>query len=89
MTGWTFITNHAAVLSVIAKNARITARELAEIVGITERAVRKIIADLEAEEFIKKKKDGRRVCYSINPDKGLRHQAHREKKIGELLSILK
>ena len=89
MPEWTFITNHAAVLSVIARSPRITARELAETVGITERAVRKIIADLEGEEFISKKKEGRRVRYSVNPGKRLRHQTHGEKTIGELLSILK
>jgi len=89
MPEWTFITNHAALLSVIARNPRVTARELAGAVGITERAVRKIIADLQAAGYLRKKREGRRVRYSISLDKQLRHQTHGERTIGELLSILK
>ena len=48
MSEWTFLTRHAAVLSLIAKQPRITAIELAHQTGVTERAVRKIIADLYA-----------------------------------------
>jgi len=89
MPEWTFITNHAAVLSVIAKNHRITGRDIAEIVGIRERAVREIIADLETEGYVRRRKEGRRVRYSINTEKKLRHQTQQEKTIRELLSFLK
>ena len=88
MAEWTFLTNHALVLSFLAKHSLITARELSMEIGITERAVRKIIADLEYEGYIVKKKEGRRVRYSINPDLPLRHETHGDKSVTVLLEIL-
>ena len=88
MPGWTFLTNHALVLSVLAKNPRITGRELSETVGITERATRKIIADLEAEGYITKKKEGRRIKYRINPDLPMRHETYQDTAIGDFLKAL-
>ena len=88
MPGWTFLTNHALVLSVLAKNPRITGRELSETVGITERATRKIIADLEAEGYITKKKEGRRIKYRINPDLPMRHKTYQDTAIGDFLKAL-
>lgn len=88
MPRWTFITNHAAVLTIIDKQPSITAREIAEAVGITERAVRKIIADLEADGYIRKKKEGRRVRYTVHPEMTLRHRTQRDKVVGSLLAVL-
>lgn len=88
MTVWTFLTNHALVLSVIAKHPRITGRELAAAVGITERATRKIIADLETEGYITKKKMGRRIKYRINPDLPMRHETYQDTVIGDFLKAL-
>ena len=51
MKTWTFLTNHAFILGLLAKRKRITAREIAEETGITERSVRKIIAELESENY--------------------------------------
>ena len=59
MPEWTFLTNHALVLSLLAKQPRTTAWELATAIGITERAVCRIIADLDAAGYIGKKKEGR------------------------------
>ena len=61
MPKWTFITRHAVALSLITKYPRITALELARTMGVTERAVRKIIADLAADGYISKKREGRGV----------------------------
>jgi DNA-binding transcriptional ArsR family regulator len=88
MPGWTFLTNHALVLSVLAKHSRITGRELSAAVGITERAARKIIADLEAEGYIAKKKEGRRIRYRINPDLPMRHETYQDTAIGDFLKAL-
>jgi len=66
----------------------ITARELSKSIGITERAVRKIIADLDAADYINKKKQGRRVIYSINTHLSLRHHTQREINIGNFLEVL-
>ena len=55
---WTFITNHAAVLSLVTKYPRITAREISREVGITERSVRLIISDLDQGGDISKTRRG-------------------------------
>ncbi len=88
MAEWTFITRHAVALSLISKRPRITALELGKVMGITERAVRKIIADLAAAGYIEKKREGRGVRYHINPAMPLRQDAHREVAIGDLLASL-
>ncbi len=88
MAEWTFVTNHAMVLSVVATQSRITAREVALKIGITERTVRAIIADLDAAGYITKKKLGRGTRYRINPDLSLRHDAHREIAVGDFLQAL-
>jgi len=88
MGEWTFVTNYALVLVYLAKHPRITARELATSIGITERAVRKIIADLETERYISKEKEGRRVRYSVNGKLPFRHQTQQDKSIGRLLEVL-
>jgi DNA-binding transcriptional ArsR family regulator len=88
MALWTFLTNHSLVLSFLARHAMITARELSLQIGITERAIRKIIADLEKEGYIVKKKEGRRVRYTINPRIPLRHRSQRDKAVGQLLEVL-
>ncbi len=88
MLKWTFITNHAAVLSSISHNPTITARELALEIGISERAIRRIISQLLAGDYIMKKKEGRRLRYQINPRAPMRHRANKDKPVGELLKVL-
>jgi predicted transcriptional regulator len=88
MSKWTFVTNHALVLVYLANHPRITALELSSSIGITERAVRKIIADLETERYISKDKEGRRVKYIINKKLPLRHQTQQDKSIRRLLEAL-
>ncbi len=68
MPGFSFLTNHALILRHIARQPRITARELSDIVGITERTTLRIIDDLLAAEYITKTREGRRNRYSINAD---------------------
>jgi predicted transcriptional regulator len=88
MSEWTFITRHAAVLSLIAKHPKVKAIELANQVGITERAVRKIIADLFAAGYIGKNREGRGMRYTVNPVLSLRQATHREVAVGDLLISL-
>jgi predicted transcriptional regulator len=88
MTSWTFLTNHALVLSFLAKNPRTTALELSKAIGITERAIRRIIADLNNEGYIKKRREGRRTKYSINHSQTLRHEIHQDVAIGDFLESL-
>jgi DNA-binding transcriptional ArsR family regulator len=88
MPEWTFITKHAVALSLIARHPKITALELGATMGMTERAVRKLIADLYAAGYIKKKREGRGVRYRINPALPLRQDTHREVAIGDFLEHL-
>ena len=88
MKQWTFITHHAAVLVLMANHPRITARELAQKVGVTERTVRMIISDLEAGGYILKAREGRGVQYRVCPEIPLRYQSHQETAVGQLLEIL-
>jgi predicted ArsR family transcriptional regulator len=88
MPEWTFLTNHALVLSHIARHPRVTAIALANVIGITERATRKIIADLLDAGYITKKREGRCNRYRINSDLHLRHPSHGETAVGALLRAL-
>jgi DNA-binding transcriptional ArsR family regulator len=88
MPEWTFLTKHAVILAIIAKNPRITALELAGKLGMTERAARKLIAELYEAGYIRKKREGRRVRYSINTDRPLRQEIHDKIPVGSLLKTL-
>jgi len=66
-----FLTNQALVLRHIARQPRITGRELSIIVGVTERTTLRIINDLLAAGYITKMREGRRNRYIVNPDKSI------------------
>ena len=87
MAEWHFITNHGAVLLLIAQRRQITAREIAEELGLTERPVRRIIAELEAAGYLQKKRVGRVNQYEVVLDLPLRQHVHREVAVGDLLQI--
>ena len=87
-TTWGFLTNHAHVLLSIAREPESRARDIAERVGITERATQRILADLIADGCITRRKVGRRNHYKVNPRGHLRHPAYRDLEIGALLRIV-
>lgn len=89
MSEWTFLTNHAVIFSIVAHHPTITGRELARLVHITERATRRIISDLHVSGYITKKRNGRHNYYGVNIDLPLRHHAHRERAVGDLLKALR
>jgi len=88
MARWTFLTNHGLVFISLANHPKITGHELSLAVGITERAVRRIIGDLGAEGYIKKQREGRRMRYVVDDRLHFRHPSQREKEIGILLKAL-
>ena len=88
MTGWKFLTNHALILCLIAQKPRITAREISSTIGITEKATRNIINDLEVDGYITKKREGRRLKYTVYTDLPLRHEMQQDRAIGDLLEII-
>ncbi|OGP89915.1 MAG: hypothetical protein A2157_00800 [Deltaproteobacteria bacterium RBG_16_47_11] len=88
MGEWKFVTNHALVLAYLAKHTQMTARELSNSIGITERAVRKIIADLEREGYFEKEREGRRVRYYVNSKLPFRHHTQKDNAVEKLLGAL-
>lgn len=87
-TGWTFLTNHAHVLLTIARDPQITLREVATLVRITERAVQKIVADLENSGYLTRTRHGRRNSYAIAPGRPFRHPVTSGHEVDELLKVL-
>ncbi|MEM1085591.1 MAG: winged helix-turn-helix domain-containing protein [Verrucomicrobiota bacterium] len=85
---WTFLTNHFHILVVLSREPTLRIRDMAEEVGITQRAVQRILAELVEDEVLFVTKDGRRNCYEINRDARLRHPLERSHSVGELLKIL-
>ena len=85
---WVFLTNHAHVLLSVARDPEIRARDIAEQVGITERAAQRILADLVENGYVTKSKHGRRNRYAVNSKGHLRHPRFRDLEIGPLLAIL-
>lgn len=85
---WTFITNHGAVLVLIGQQEKITAREIAATIGITERSVQRIIKDLETSGYIQIRKEGRVNVYQVNARLPLRHTTHRDVVVNDLLQAL-
>jgi len=87
-TGWTFVTNHARVLAAIADNHSARIRDIAARCRLTERAVQKIIADLERDGYLSHTRRGRTNDYEIDPSKILRHPAEAGLTVASLLSLL-
>jgi len=85
---WVFLTNHAHVLLCVVRDPQARTRDIAELVGITERATQRILADLVAEGYVTRAKVGRRNRYTINPRGHLRHPIFRNLAIGPLLEVL-
>jgi DNA-binding MarR family transcriptional regulator len=85
---WGFLTNHAHVLICVALDPQSRAREIADHVGITERATQGILADLIRAGYVTRTKVGRRNHYKINPRGHLRHPVLRDLSIGPLIEVL-
>ena len=85
---WTFLTNHGRVLAYIAKHPEHTTQQIAQKVGITLRAVQKIIAELEAGGYLARHKEGRRNRYAVYPEIPMRHRLERNHAVGDILVAL-
>lgn len=87
-TNWTFLSNHAHVLLCVHSQPDLSVREIAVKVGITERAILRIIAELEEEGYITRTRVGRRNAYSCALEKRLRHPLEAHRKIKSLLDLI-
>jgi DNA-binding MarR family transcriptional regulator len=84
---WTFLTNHAHVLIHLHADPESRVRDLADAVGITERSVMNILADLEEGGYVTRTRVGRRNEYRVHPRLRFRHPAEADQPIGKLLEI--
>jgi hypothetical protein len=88
MGEWRFLTNHARVLVCIARDPGVRLREIAEVLGVTERRAFGIVNDLAEAGYVVKEKDGRRNRYRIQNHLPLPVPIGREPTVGELLGVL-
>ncbi|MGW3406413.1 helix-turn-helix transcriptional regulator [Streptomyces zhihengii] len=82
---WTFLTNHARVLLWLARDPEVRLRDVAAGIGITERSVQIIVADLEAAGYLTRTRVGRRNHYTIDASVALRHPLEADHPVGDLL----
>ena len=89
---WSFLTNHALVLTVLNEQADSTGLQIAQAVGITERAARKIIAELQAAGYLEAERIGRRNRYRIHAHRPLGRllggTGDRDISVGDFLQVL-
>ena len=85
---WTFLTNHARVLMTLADGPDLRLRDVATMIGITERGVQRIVAESEKAGYLRHQRVGRRNTYQVRPDAPLRHPLGRNIEIRELLRLL-
>jgi DNA-binding IclR family transcriptional regulator len=85
---WTLLTGHGHVLVEIARNPDARIRDISPVVGLTDRSVQAIVADLEAAGYLTRTRTGRRVLYTVNRDSLFRHSAQDGHRIGPFLDLL-
>ena len=86
---WRFLSNHTQVLLCIQRDPDVRFRDIAQMVGITERAAQRIVADLIDSGYVESERVGRRNHYRVNTDIAMRHPAQDGHDVGELLRLLK
>ena len=83
-----FLTNHAHVLLCVSRDPGMRLRDIADCVGIRERATHRIVCELEAEGYLTRRRDGRRNVYEVHLERPLRHQLERRASAGDLLAAV-
>jgi DNA-binding IclR family transcriptional regulator len=87
--GWTFVSNHGHVLVALATDPDLVLREVAARVGITERAVQQIVADLETAGYLTRERVGRRNRYTVREDLPFRHPLEAGVQVGSFLDLVR
>src|ERR1700730_9759962 len=85
---WTLLTGHGHVLVEIARDPEARIRDIAAAVGLTERSVQAIVADLEAAGYLTRTRTGRRTTYTVNHNSLFRHSAQEGLRIGPFVELL-
>ena len=85
---WTFLSNHAHVLHCVARNPDARVRDIADQVGITDRAVQRILTELEEGEVLLRERRGRRTHYAISSGAHLRHPLEAHRRVLDLVALI-
>jgi predicted transcriptional regulator len=85
---WTFMSNHGHVLVCLARDPEARMRDVAEAVGITERAVQQIVRDLVVQGYLLKDKVGRRNRYEVVRNSHFRHELEAHVTLGEFVGLV-
>ncbi|MCH8817242.1 MAG: winged helix-turn-helix domain-containing protein [Chloroflexi bacterium] len=88
MAQWTFLSNHARVLLVLARQPDARLRDIAEQIGVTERTVHRIVSELIENDYVEALKSGRRNSYTVRKSSGFRHPQEGNHSVGELIDML-
>jgi DNA-binding IclR family transcriptional regulator len=86
--GWTFLTHHAQVLLAVAREPSITVREIAAATGITDRYAYRLLSDLQEAGYLRRKRDGRRNRYKLEPGLELGDPVVEDRPLRELLTLI-
>lgn len=86
---WTFLTNHSHVLLCLVKDSTMRMKDVAAEVGITERAVQRIISELEETGYVEHVRKGRRNAYRVHGARSLRHPIERHRRIRDLIRLVR
>jgi len=85
---WTFLTNHSHVLLCLVQDPEARMRDVAERVGITERAVQRIVSELETAGYVDRIREGRRNRYEVNGNLPLRHAVEGHRDLNALIKLI-
>ena len=85
---WTFLTNHSHVLFCLAQDPDIRLRDVADRVGITERAVQRIVLELESAGYLVREREGRRNRYQVRTSRPLRHPIEAHRSVAALIALI-
>jgi len=88
MANWTFLTNHAHVLLCVWEDSEARVRDIATRVGITERAVQRILQELESEQYLHRERVGRRNRYRVRADRPFRHPVEDHRPVSLLFEVI-
>jgi predicted transcriptional regulator len=85
---WTYLSNHGHVLVCLARDPDVRMRDVADAVGITERAVQQIVHDLVSEHYVEKEKLGRRNRYRVVRSAHFRHELEADVSLGSFVDLV-
>ena len=85
---WTFLSNHSHVLICLHRDPELTLREVADLVGITERSVQRILRELEEAGIVRRERHGLRNRYRFKTSARLRHPIESHRTIGDLIEMV-